>query len=71
MQIALGSDYIAVINGIDMIVARHSEESNKYIELKAFTEYETMLKGEGWMFCWRNLPNHVFCNNKDYDPILV
>lgn len=43
----LGADYIAVTNGIDMIVARYSEESNQYIELKSFPEYETMLKGEG------------------------
>ena len=43
----LGADYIAVTNGIDMIVARYSEESNQYIELKLFPEYEAMLKGEG------------------------
>lgn len=43
----LGADYIAVTNGIDMIVARYSEERNQYIELKSFPEYETMLKGEG------------------------
>lgn len=43
----LGADYIAVTNGIDMIVAKYCEERNQYIELKLFPEYEAMLKGEG------------------------
>ena len=43
----LGADYIAVTNGIDMIVARYSQERNQYIELQLFPEYEAMLMGEG------------------------
>lgn len=44
---SLGAEYIAVTNGMDMIIAKYCEENDQYIELKKFPEYEFMLRGEG------------------------